>query len=203
MAETEIRNLSGVHRFWRILGIVVSVCLALYKLPALALHWLYFLASPFIFFTFTDPPDFLFAGLIVLTLTALAVRHRRRPYPPGWVKTASAAAVVLAVLAPLVPMVSLYLLAYRGQDLIGHWPRPMSDDPKHIGLDDPTYQTLRSAVIYGSCFAGWGLYTWGALLVHLRRNLTTRRMLWLIGIFLLAWLLFVADPGRRFEWWLD
>jgi len=26
-------------------------------------------------------------------------------------------------------------------------------------------------------------------------------MLWLI--FLLAWLLFVADPGRRFEWWLD
>ena len=25
----------------------------------------------------------------------------------------------------------------------------------------------------------------------------------LIGLFLLAWLVFVADPGRRFEWWLD
>ena len=95
------------------------------------------------------------------------------------------------------------VLAFRGQELIGHWPQPMSDDPKHIGLDDPTYQTFRDAVIYGSCFTGWCLYTWGALLVHLRKSLTTRRMLWLIGIFLLAWLLFVADPGRRFEWWLD
>lgn len=107
MVEPEIRNRSGSHRFWRIFGIVVSVCLALYKLPALAVHWLYFLAAPFVFFTFTDPPDFLFAGLIVLTLTALAVRHRRRPHPPGWVKTASTAAVVLAVVAPLVPMVAL------------------------------------------------------------------------------------------------
>jgi hypothetical protein len=203
VAEPEIRNLSGVHRFWRIAGIVVSVCLAFYAFPFLAIPWLFFLATPFISFTFTDPPDFLFAGLIVLTLTALAVRHWRKPYSPGWVKTASAAALVLAVLAPLVPMVALYLLALRGQDLIGHWPRPMSDDPKHIGLTDPTYQTLRSAVIYASCFAGWGLATWGALMVHLRRNLTTRRMLWLIGIFLFAWLLFLADPGRRFEWWLD
>lgn len=203
MFETELRNLSGVHRFWRILGIVVSVCLALYKLPALAASWLLFLAFPFISFTFTDPPDFIFAGLIILTLTALAVRHGRRPYPPGWVKMASAAAMVLAVVAPLVPMAALYLLAFRGQDLIGHWPQPMRDDPKHIGLDDPIYQTLRAAVIYGSCFAGWGLATWGALLVHLRRSLTTRRMLWTIGLFLLSWLLFVADPGRRFEWWLD
>ena len=36
MPETEIGNLSGVHRFWRILGIVVSVCLALYAFPVLA-----------------------------------------------------------------------------------------------------------------------------------------------------------------------
>lgn len=202
MAETEIRNPSSAHCFWRILGIVVSGCLALYKLPALAAHWLFFLASPF-FFTFTDPPDFIFAGLIVLTLMALAARHVVRPYPAGWLKTASIAAAVLAVVSPLVPMVALFLLAFRGQDLIGHWPQPMSDDPKHIGLDDPTYQTLRAAAIYGSCFAGWGLYTWSALLVHLRKTLTTQRMLWLIGLFLLSWLLFVADPGRRFEWWLD
>ena len=170
MVEPEIRNLSGVHRFWRILGIVVSVCLALYALPILAAHWLLFLAFPFISFTFTDPPDFLFAGLIVLTLTALAVRHRRRPYPPGWVKTASAAAVVLAVVAPLVPMVALYLLAFRGQDLIGHWPQPMSDDPKHIGLDDPIYQTFQAAVVYSSCFAGWGIATWGALLARISHH---------------------------------
>jgi hypothetical protein len=203
VAESEIRNLSGAHRFLRILGIIVSVGLALYALPILAAHWLLFLAMPFISFTFTDPPDFIFAGLIVLTLTALAVRHGRRPYPPGWVKTASAAAMVLAVVAPLVPMVALYLLAYRGQNLIGHWPQPMTDDPKHIGLDDPTYQALQAAVVYSSCFAGWGIATWGALLVHLRRNLTIQRMLWMVGLFLLAWLVFVADPGRRFEWWLD
>ena len=171
MAESEIRNLSGVHRFLRILGIIVSVGLALYALPILAGHWLLFLAMPFISFTFTDPPDFIFAGLIVLTLTALAVRHGKRPYPPGWVKTASVAAMVLAVVAPLVPMVALYLLAYRGQDLIGHWPQPMTDDPKHIGLDDPAYEALQAAVVYSSCFAGWGIATWGALLVHLRRNL--------------------------------
>ncbi len=79
----------------------------------------------------------------------------------------------------------------------------MRDDPKHIGLDDPTYQALRTAVFYGSCVSGWCLYSWGALLAHLRKELSLRRRLWLIGIFLFAWLLFLADPNRRFEWWLD
>src|SRR5690242_421948 len=51
VAETEIRNLSGIHRFWRILGLVVLVGLALYELPALAGRWLFYLVSPFIFFT--------------------------------------------------------------------------------------------------------------------------------------------------------
>lgn len=56
MAESEIRNLSGVHSFLRILGIIVSVGLALYALPILAAHWLLFLTMPFISFTFTDLP---------------------------------------------------------------------------------------------------------------------------------------------------
>lgn len=203
VSDSEISGLTGVHRFFRVLGILVGVGLAVFELPTLAAHWLLFLAMPFISFTFTDPPDFLFAGLIVLTLPALAVRHRKMPYPPVWVKAASAVAMVLSVVTPLVPMVALYLLAFRGQDLIGHWPQPMTDDPKHIGPDDPAYQTLQAAVIYSSCFAGWGIATWGALLVHLRKELTTQRMLWMIGLFLLSWLVFVADPGRRFEWWLD
>jgi hypothetical protein len=79
----------------------------------------------------------------------------------------------------------------------------MSDDPKYIGLHDSVYQGLRAAYVDASAFAGWGLLTWGALVWHLRKSISARRMLWLIGIFLLAWLAFLYEPGNRYGWWLD
>jgi len=162
-----------------------------------------FLCAPFRDFTFTDPSDFLSAGLIVLTVTALAVQHRRWPYPISWVRFASAAAFVLAVLAPFVPLVVLYLLSHRAETLIGHWPRPLVDDPKYIGADDPAYRSLSRAFVYASAFAGWGLFTWGALLFHLRCSLTAARLRWLMGVFLAAWIVFLCEPGGRYIWWLD
>lgn len=169
----------------------------------LPVAWFDFLGAPFRDFTFTDPPDFFFAGLIVLTLAALAVRHCRRPYPASWVRFASAAAFVLAVLAPLIPLVVLYLLSYRAGALIGHWPRLLVDDPKYIGTDDPAYQSLSRAFVYASAFAGWGLFTWSALFLHLRRSLPATRLRWLTGVFLVAWIMFVCEPGGRYVWWLD
>jgi hypothetical protein len=54
-----------------------------------------------------------------------------------------------------------------------------------------------------SAFVGWGLLTWGALVWHLRKSISGKRMLWLIGIFLLGWVVFLYEPGNRYEWWLD
>jgi len=200
--------LSWLARHWRTLGftlvaLVVGAYATLFVLVLALLVWSDFLLAPFRGFTFTDPPDFIFAGLIVVTLAALAVRHRKQPYPAWWVKVASLAAFVLAVVTPLVPLAVLYLLSGRGYELLGHWPREMSDDPKYIGLHDSVYQGLRDAYVDASAFAGWGLLTWGALVWHLRKSISARRMFWLIGIFLLAWLVFLDEPGHRYSWWLD
>jgi hypothetical protein len=200
--------LSWLARHWRTLGftliaLVVGAYATLFVLVLALLVWSDFLLAPFRGFTFTDPPDIIFVGLIVVTLAALAVRHRKQPYPAGWVKVASLAAFVLAVVTPLVPLAVLYLLSDRGYELLGHWPREMSDDPKYIGLHDSVYQGLRNAYVVASAFAGWGLLTWGALVWHLRKSISARRMFWLIGIFLLAWLAFLDEPGNRYNWWLD
>ncbi|HYU35874.1 MAG TPA: hypothetical protein VEW48_27265 [Thermoanaerobaculia bacterium] len=200
---SEIMGRSGWRRLGLILGIVVLGLGACWVLLPLVIVWAYFLASPFVDFTFTDLPDFVFAGLIVFTLAALLVRHRTTPYPADWITAASIAALVLALVSPFVPMAALHLLSRRGQELLGHWPRPMRDDPKYIGLDDPTYQRLSIVVIYAFCFTGWCLYTWGGLMLHLRKSLTTRKVLWLVALFVLTWLVFSYDPGKRFEWWLD
>jgi hypothetical protein len=199
---------SWLARHWKTLGLALVALVVggygtLLVIVLAMLVWSDFLLAPFRGFTFTDPPDFIFVGLIAVTLTALAARHRKRPYPAWWVKVASVSAVVLSLVTPLVPLAVLYLLSDRGYELLGHWPREMSDDPKYIGLHDSVYQGLRDFYVDASAFAGWGLITWGALVWHLRKSISAKRILWLIGIFLLAWLAFLDEPGNRYNWWLD
>lgn len=199
-------------RSWRVLG-MMAVTLATHAvqwiavsyllLPVLFL-WVWFLTIPFRAFTFTDPQDFIFAGLIVLTLLAwVTLRQSKRLASPGWVKAASVAALVLGVAIPLVPMVFLCLLSRRGQELIGHWPQPMTDDPKFIGTDDPAYQSLSSAVVYSYSFAGWGMAAWGTLMAHLWGRFPWKKLLWIAAVLVLASWAFLLEPTERFSWWLD
>jgi hypothetical protein len=160
-----------IARHWRVVLLILISAIASFYLAvslfALAIFvWGYLLLAPFRNFTFTDSSDFICAGLIVLTLAALAARHRKRPYPAGWVTAASVAAVVLVVLTPLLPWTVLYLLSRRAQELIGHWPQMTRDDPKYIGMHDSVYQGLLDAFGYAEAYAGWSLFTWGALMLH-------------------------------------
>ncbi len=169
----------------------------------LPLTWLDFLLSPFSDFTFTDAADFFFATLIVVTLGLVIFRHTKRPYPTWWVRFASASSFLLAVLTPLVPLAALYLLSWRAETVLGHWPRALIDDPKYICNGDALYHKLRNAAIYASAFAGWGLFTWAALLLHLWGRLSKKQLLWQMGVFLAAWVAFSCEPGERYWWWQD
>lgn|GEM_PF-4199799 len=189
------------YRTGRVLGMVavslVTQGALMIALLPLLLPWIWFLLAPVISFTFTDPQDFIAVSLIALTLLAGVEMRHMEVYS---VKRATAAAFVLSIATPLIPMIFLYLLSSRGAELIGHWP---VERIKHIGADDPVFQRLRIAVVYASAFAGWGLVTWGALMVHLSRCLSGRKLLRLATAFVLAWWAFLLEPTGRFFWWLS
>jgi len=170
-------------------------------IPLLIIAWLMLLLSPFIGFTFTDAIDSLFPGLIVVTLVELVRREWKRPYPNWWVRRATVALFVVTVLAPVIPLASYYLLSCRGMQVLGHWPRPMADDPKIICEGDPLYQRLYHIADYAEACGGWLLYTNFALAIHLRRNLSRKTWLWAIALFWIVWIIFANDS--RFSWWLD
>ena len=167
------------------------------------LLWVFMLLTPFSGFTFTDPADFIFATLIPLTWLGIAWLHFRRPNSEVWVWYATRIAYAFAVLGPLVPLTVLYLASWRASVVLGHWPRHMMDDPKHICHQDTLYQTLLTNFPYATAFGGWRIYSFGALLLHLRRQIPPARLGWMVAAFLLAWMLLVGEPGGRFEWWLD
>ena len=161
------------------------------------------LTAPFTGFTFTDAVDFAPVGIIVLVWSGLAVRHAVRPHPEAWIRFARRAAYVLAVLPPMVYLAALYGLAWCAFRATGHFPQPMINDPKLLARDDAAYQQMYHVVNYTEAFAGAGVWAWGALLLHLRRRLTLKDWALLVGLFVAAWLVFIVEPGRRFEWWLD
>ncbi len=176
---------------------------ALLSVPLLCVVWYGFLIAPFTNFTFTDAPDFIFAGLINVSITLVVWRHVKKPYPERWIKFASASAFVFAILAPLIPLIALYALSFRAEALIGHWPHVMINDPKWIGKDDAIWGLLLHVNCKAEAFAGWGLFTWAALMLHLRRSLTTKQLIWHVVIFVAAWMIFLYEPGGRFWWWMD
>ena len=161
------------------------------------------MTAPFMGFTFTDAIDFGPAAVIAIALVGLAARHALRPHPEAWLRFARRAAYVLTVLPPAIYLGTLYLLAWYGSRAIGHFPQPMIDDPKNIAGHNAPYQTMYHVVDYTEAFVGALVWVWAALLLHLRRRLTGVQWAILVAVFLLSWTVFMIEPGRRFEWWLD
>ncbi len=172
-------------------------------LPLVFFAWLDMLLMPFIGFTFTDPADFIFVTLIPLTLLGIAWQHFRRPNSDTWLRFAKATVYVLVLLGPLVPLAVLYLASWRASTVLGHWPRYMMDDPRNICQQDAVYKALCSDVFYANAFGGWSIISVGALMLHLRRQISSTRLIWMAVMFLLVWMLFVGEPGGRYAWWLD
>ncbi|MES2464825.1 MAG: hypothetical protein V4671_30035 [Armatimonadota bacterium] len=172
-----------------------------FTVPLLGFVWLEMLAMPFIGFTFTDPADFVFITLIPLTLLGIAWQHLRRTVSAGWLRFAERAAFAFAILGPLVPLAALYLAAWSASSVIGHWPRYMIDDPKNIS--GQSYDLYISGVSYAMAFGGWSMIAFGALLLHLRNRIPSSRLVWMSSLSLIAWVLFVGEPGGRYLWWLD
>jgi hypothetical protein len=161
------------------------------------------LLMPFLGFTFTDPEDFIFLTLIPLTLLGIAWQHSRRPNSDVWLRFAKAMVYALVLLGPLVPLAVLYLASWRAFGVLGHWPRYMMDDPKLICQQDTVYKDLCSGVSYACAFGGWSIISVGALMLHLRRQVSPTHLVWMAVLFFLAWTLFVGEPGGRYKWWLD
>lgn len=157
------------------------------------------LTAPFTGFTFTDTLDFAPVGIIVFALSSLAVR----PYPEVWIRFARRTAYVMAVLPPMIYLAALYGAAWCAAQVLGHFPQPMIDDPGNIVPHAASFQMMRHVVAYTEAFAGAGVWSWAALILHLRRRLTVKDWALLVGLFVTAWLIFMGEPGRLFEWWLD
>ncbi len=158
---------------------------------------------PFGGFTFTDPADFIFAALIPLTLLAMAWQHLWRPNSPRWVRFATRAAYAVAMMGPLVPLTALYLASWRASGVIGHWPEWPMDDANHICKHDVLYQMLHSVSVYSVAFGGWSIFCFGALVLHLRRQVSPVRLRWMAFVFLASWIVFGIEPGQRYAWLLD
>ena len=150
------------------------------------------LTSPFTSFTFTDAIDFAPVGIIVLVWSVLAVRHAIRPHPEAWIRFARSAAYFLAVLPPMVYLTALYIASYFAYRAIGHFPQALIDDAANIAShDDAAYQQMYHVVNYTKTFVGVGVWAWAALLLHLRRRLTLKDWGLLVGLFVLAWVVFI------------
>lgn len=122
-----------------------------------------------------------------------------------WLRIGAGVHSLISVL-PFTWLFAIYALAFRAQDLIGHWPRPGYDDPKWIGPMDQQYQFLFHLIgdwIVPALF--WGSWLWlllTPLLVPSGYYSRTRRIV-LSALFVTGWLSLYFDPGNRFSWWLD
>lgn len=161
------------------------------------------LSAPFNGFTFTDREDFYPIGLIATVVSALVLRHLKRPYPAYWSSLAPALLWGFVLAGPAAFWFSLYHMQCYAASVMGHTPRYMIDDPKNILPDDVIYQHLRSGVEYHFAFAGACLYITAAFALHLFiSRLSRRTTLALVPIlYLLAWCLVILSP--QFAWWLD
>lgn len=110
--------------------------------------------------------------------------------------------------APLIFIGSLYALSWREEAIIGHWPRLLGDDPKHVAMDDWLSYVLYESVFVFMLVSVLGVVlltplTWWAVV---RNHRSKRRLLWtvlLVAAFIAGLLLHRADPERRWTWYMD
>jgi hypothetical protein len=60
-----------------------------------------------------------------------------------------------------------------------------------------------SYVTCAEAFAGWSIITFALLFLLLLNQVSKRRLVLMMTVFLTDWLLFFMEPGGRFAWWLD
>ncbi|MEO5952487.1 MAG: hypothetical protein ABIQ44_08500 [Chloroflexia bacterium] len=108
---------------------------------------------------------------------------------------------VLAV-APLMIVVMLFATSWRAQAVLGYWPEPMNPDPKSI-QSDLLYTMLLYSVYVIWFLAQISIVAFPALLLLFRRRYHPFQIVVLMAIFIGGWLLFRADPGLRFYWFVD
>lgn len=186
--------------------VVLQFCLGLVGVflawPILCVA-LMLISQAFLGFTFTDPEDFAAPALILLTPPLVLGWHLRGSRSPLAVRCAERAAVTLALVGPSALLAALYVYSYRAEQLIGHWPRDLIDDPKWIGKGDTLYRSLESVVNYTSAYCGWTFVAWLCLILHLQARVSKRRLFFHALLFISAWLAFQMEPGGRWAWFMD
>jgi hypothetical protein len=117
-------------------------------------------------------------------------------------KRATAFELLLACAAafPGVALLALLSLAVRAAIVLGHWPRPMIDDPKGLGFDlhyDLVVYLVTAAIISPLAFV---VFT----LMHLTGIARTRHLDACALVFVLCivafWMTAVLDPGQVISW---
>ncbi|MCI0348830.1 MAG: hypothetical protein L0Z53_05335 [Acidobacteriales bacterium] len=105
--------------------------------------------------------------------------------------------------APWLLIITAYLEALAASYALGHWPRPMRDDPKYLPAE--LLDVIWVLLLLGLAPAFFGLVF---------MTLSKRKTIQLRSFYSIGWVVFVtgalalyflaqADPGRVWEWLLD
>jgi hypothetical protein len=182
-----------------------TLIVALVAAFLLGLAWLERVCFPLIGLTFKTREDSVMTWLLAGIIPAILIRHFVRPYPRWWPRLSVTALFVVTILAPLTTWLSLLRLWLRAGTVLGHYPRGMWDDPKHICRSDALYRRLFQDADYGAAFSGALMLLGIVLLLHLAisGHFTCRRFVWLCVVCTAAWLGFFLEPLQIFAWWLD
>ncbi|KAB8143485.1 hypothetical protein F8S13_10795 [Chloroflexia bacterium SDU3-3] len=106
-------------------------------------------------------------------------------------------------LAPLLVIGCLYVFSWRAAFLIGHWPQPSIDDPKFIAPDCRICDALYMLTLPLLLWPFIALVAFPFLSLVLRRVYLWRWQTLLIIVFVVGWLLLIADPSERLSWYFD
>ena len=110
----------------------------------------------------------------------------------------------LATLTPILVISALYLMSWRGQELLGHWPfLGFGDSPAYLSSIDSfssgllsTIDILLQLVPYGFLVAVFG----GFALAYKHVNIWPFLF---FGLYLVGWLVLVFGSGNRFYWYIN
>ena len=149
---------------------------------------------------------FTIAPLGIIWLAICAIRRRPVYFPPmpkHWSKGIASAALLLPLLSGLLPLAGLYLLSWRAQHNLGHWPMYLLDDPQNFDFDDPWYDLCNCVSYFAWGLGGACTVLWIAIVLRFIKRAPIALLMVTPCLFLLSWLIFVHEPGQRFDWMLD
>jgi hypothetical protein len=106
-------------------------------------------------------------------------------------------------LAPVLALGLVYLLSWYGQAAIGHWPRPVLDDPKSIVSGDWLYDSLYALAYVFLAATALSLFVLPILTLGLVNKSPRLWLLFMTAVLVIGYVIVRADPGQRFYWLLD